>query len=389
MPKLPRLLPAIVLSTLLGASAAALADIRVGIDVSTTGPAASIGIPSKNTVLMWPQTLGGQKAHYVILDDGSDPAAAVRNVRKLISEEKVDVIVGPNITPTALAALDAVSEGETPMVALAASASIVEPQTDAKRRWAFKMPQNDSHMATVLTEYMSNHGIRTVGFIGFADAYGESWWREFSRLAEVRKIKVVANERFSRNDTSVTGQVLKLMAANPDAVLIAGAGTPSVLPQKTLGERGYKGKVYQTHGIATWEFLRMGGKDVEGTLFPTGPVVVARQLPENHPVRKVALDFVNRYEGKYGADSVTQFAGDAWGAWLLLDDAARRALKTGAQPGTREFRAAMRDALESTTNLTIPNGVLNLNAKDHQGFDQRSRVMGVIRNGKFAYAGDK
>ncbi|MNN22311.1 hypothetical protein D3C81_1356640 [compost metagenome] len=187
----------------------------------------------------------------------------------------------------------------------------------------------------------------------------------------------------------MTGQVLKLMAANPDAVLIAGAGTPSVLPQKTLGERGYKGKVYQTHGIATWEFLRMGGKDVEGTLFPTGPVVVARQLPDSHPVRKVALDFVNRYEGKYGADSVTQFAGDAWGAWLLLDDAARRALKTGAQPGTREFRAAMRDALESTTNLTIPNGVLNLNAKDHQGFDQRSRVKGVIRNGKFAYAGDK
>jgi len=368
-------------------SGAAHADIRVGIDVSTTGPAASIGIPSKNTILMWPATLGGQKAEYILLDDGSDPSAAVRNVRKLISEEKVDVIVGPNITPTALAALDAVSEGETPMVALAASAAIVEPQTDPKRRWAFKMPQNDSQMATVLTEHMSNHGVRTVGFIGFNDAYGESWWREFSKLAEVRKIRVVASERFSRNDTSVTGQVLKLMAANPDAILIAGAGTPSVLPQKTLGERGYKGKVYQTHGIATGEFLRMGGKDVEGTLFPTGPVVVARQLPDNHPVKKVALDFVTRYEAKYGADSITQFAGDAWGAWQLLDDAARRALKTGAQPGTKEFRAAMRTALETTANLTVPNGVLNLSPRDHQGFDQRSRVMGVIRNGKFSYAG--
>ncbi|WP_064576471.1 ABC transporter substrate-binding protein [Cupriavidus gilardii] len=368
-------------------SGAAHADIRVGIDVSTTGPAASIGIPSKNTILMWPATLGGQKAEYILLDDGSDPSAAVRNVRKLISEEKVDVIVGPNITPTALAALDAVSEGETPMVALAASAAIVEPQSDPKRRWAFKMPQNDSQMATVLTEHMSNHGVRSVGFIGFNDAYGESWWREFSKLAEVRKIRVVASERFSRNDTSVTGQVLKLMAANPDAILIAGAGTPSVLPQKTLGERGYKGKVYQTHGIATGEFLRMGGKDVEGTLFPTGPVVVARQLPDTHPVKKVALDFVTRYEAKYGADSITQFAGDAWGAWQLLDDAARRALKTGAQPGTKEFRAAMRNALETTANLTVPNGVLNLSPRDHQGFDQRSRVMGVIRNGKFSYAG--
>lgn len=371
------------------ASAPVRADIRVGIDVSTTGPAASIGIPSKNTVLMWPQTLGGQKAHYIVLDDGSDPSAAVRNVRKFITEEKVDVIVGPNITPTALAALDAVAEGETPMVALAASASIIEPQTDAKRRWAFKMPQNDSQMATVLTEYMSNNGVRTVGFIGFNDAYGESWWREFSRLAEVRKLQVVANERFSRNDTSVTGQVLKLMAANPDAILIAGAGTPSVLPQKTLGERGYKGKVFQTHGIATWEFMRMGGRDVEGTLFPTGPVVVARQLPDSHPVKKVAVDFVTRYEAKFGPNTVTQFAADAWGAWQLLDDAAGRALKTGAQPGTKEFRHAMRAALETTTNLTVPNGVLNLSPKDHQGFDQRSRVMGVIRGGKFAYAGDK
>ena len=379
-------------AALLLASIAALpvhADIRVGIDVSTTGPAASIGIPSKNTVMMWPQTLGGQRAQYVILDDGSDPAAAVRNVRKLISEEKVDVVVGPNITPTAIAALDAVAEGETPMVALAASAAIIEPQSDPKRRWAFKMPQNDSHMATVLTEYMGNHGVKTVGFIGFNDAYGESWWREFSKLADVRKLKVVANERFSRNDTSVTGQVLKLMAATPDAILIAGAGTPSVLPQKTLAERGYKGKVYQTHGIATWDFLRVGGKDVEGTLFPTGPVVVARQLPDNHPVKKVAMDFVTRYEAKYGVDSITQFAGDAWGAWMLLDDAARRAGKSGAQPGTREFRHAMRDALETTTNLTIPNGVMNLSAKDHQGFDQRSRVMGVIRDGKFAYASDK
>ncbi|CAG2129176.1 hypothetical protein LMG31506_00601 [Cupriavidus yeoncheonensis] len=390
MPNLPRraLAVACACATALIANAA-LADIRVGVDVSTTGPAASIGIPSKNTVLMWPQTLGGQKAHYVLLDDGSDPAAAVRNVRKLISEEKVDVIVGPNITPNAIAALDAIAESETPMVALAASAAIIEPLTDARRRWAFKMPQNDSHMATVLTEYMSNHGVKTVGFIGFSDTYGESWWREFSRLAEVRKLKVVGNERFGRNDTSVTGQVLKLMSANPDAILIAGSGTPAVLPQKTLVERGYKGKIYQTHGIATWDFLRVGGKDVEGTLFPTGPVVVARQLPASHPVRKVALDFVTRYEAKYGAESVTQFAGDAWGAWQLLDDASRRALKTGAQPGTREFRNALRNAIETTSNLTIPNGVMNMNAKDHQGFDQRSRVMGTVRNGKFAYAGEE
>ena len=352
-------------------------------------PISATGIPSRNTVQMWPQTLGGQRAQYIVLDDATDPAAAVRNVRKLIAEDKVDVIVGPNITPNAIAALDAIAESGTPMVALAASASIIEPPGDARRRWAFKMPQNDALMATILTEHMTNQGVKTVGFIGFNDAYGESWWREFSKMAEIRRLRVVGNERFGLTDTSVTGQILKLMSANPDAILIAGSGTPAVLPQKALGERGYKGRIYQTHGIASWDFLRVGGKDVEGTLFPTGPVVVARQLPDSYPVKKVALDFVTRYEAKYGPDTVTQFAGDAWGAWLLLDDASRRALKSGAQPGTPAFRAALRDAIESTHNLTVPNGVLNLSAQDHQGFDQRARVMGVVRNGKFAYAGDK
>ena len=373
------------------ASAAALAlpahaDIRVGVVLSTTGPAAAIGIPSKNTVQMWPATVGGQRAQYIVLDDASDPSAAVRNVRKLIAEDKVDVIVGPTIAPTALAALDPVAEGQTPMITLAASASIVEPQ-DAKRRWAFKMPQNDSQMATLVTQHMADNGVHTVGFIGFTDAYGESWWREFSKLAELRKLKVVANERFARPDTSVTGQVLKLMAAKPDAILIAGSGTPAALPERTLVERGYKGRIYQTHGIASTEFLKVGGKDVEGTLFPTGPVVVARELPADHPVKKVALAFADRYEAKYGPNSITQFAGDAWGAWQLLDNATARALKTGAQPGTPAFRAALRDALETTRDLTVPNGVLNLNAQDHQGFDQRSRVMGIIKNGRFAYAG--
>ncbi|WP_423194803.1 MULTISPECIES: ABC transporter substrate-binding protein [unclassified Cupriavidus] len=386
---LPLRLSAVLCATLAAAAPAAHADIRVGVDLSTTGPAAAIGIPSRNTVQLWPRTIAGQRAEYVVLDDASDPSNAVRNIRKLMTEDKVDVVVGPNITPNAIAALDAVAENETPMVTLAASAAIIEPQTDARRRWAFKLPQNDSLMATLLTQSMANHGIKTVGFIGFNDAYGESWWKEFSKLAEVRKIHVVGNERYARTDTSVTGQILKLMAARPDAILIAGSGTPAVLPQKTLGERGYKGRIYQTHGIATWDFVRLGGKDVEGTLFPTGPVVVARELPDSHPARKVALDFVNRYEKAYGANTMTQFAGDAWGAYQLIDDAAGRALKTGAQPGTVAFRRALRDALETTGNLTVPNGVLNLSPRDHQGFDQRARVMGTIRNGKFSYAGDR
>ncbi|WP_296559171.1 ABC transporter substrate-binding protein [Pigmentiphaga sp.] len=372
----------------LALASAARADITVGIDLATTGPAAAIGIPSKNVVMMWPPTLGGQKATYIILDDASDPTNTVTNVRKLTSEQHIDVLVGPNTTPAALAVLDVIAESRTPMVALAANASIIEPHADPKRKWAFKMPQNDSLMASAIVGHMARAGVKTVGFIGFNDSYGESWWNEFSPLAQKAGIKVVANERYNRTDTSVTGQVLKLMVGKPDAILVAASSTPALLPQKTLVDRGYRGKLYQTHGIATPEFLRLGGKAVEGTLFPTGPGVVAHGLPASHPVKKVATEFVDRYEARFGAGSVTQFAGDAWGAWMLLDDAVGRALKTGAKPGTPAFRAALRDAIESTSNLTVPNGVLNISASDHQGFDERSRVMGIVRDGKFAYEGE-
>ena len=304
-------------------SVAAHAQIKVGVDLSSTGPAAAIGITSKNAMLMWPKTMPVKKAQYLILDDGSHTGAAVRNIRKLITEDKVDVIVGPNITPAALAALDPVAEYETPMITLIGSASVVEPQ-EGKKVWAFKMAQTDRAMADVMTRYMANHGVKTVGFIGFADSYGDSWFNEFSKFAELRHIKIVASERFNRTDASVTGQILKLMAAKPDAVLIAGAGTPTVLPQRTLVERGYKGAIYQTHGIATPEFIKLGGKDVEGTLFPTQPVVVARTLPADHPSKKAALAFVNAYEAKYGPGTVTQFAGDAAGVYPRLQDAVAR-----------------------------------------------------------------
>jgi branched-chain amino acid transport system substrate-binding protein len=377
------------LATLSGAAllllaSTASAQIKVGVTISTTGPAAAIGGPSKNAMLLWPKEIAGQKVEYIILDDGSDPTNAVRNARKLTAEEKVDVIVGPNTTPSALALLDVIAETSTPMITLAASASIVEP-VEGKRTWAFKIPQNDSHMSTILTQHMAENGIKTVGFIGFSDSYGEGWWREFSKLAELRKIKIVASERYARNDTSVTGQILKIMSAQPDAVLVAGSATPAVLPQKTLVERGYKGRIYQTHGIGTLDFLRVGGKDVEGTFFPTGPAVVARQLPDSNPVKKAGVELTKRYEAAYGPNTMTQFSADAWGAYLLIANAVPQALKSG-QPGTKPFRVALRAALENTKNLLVPQGIINMSPIDHVGLDQRSRVMGKIQGNKFTYA---
>ncbi len=357
------------------------ADINVGVTVSATGPAASLGIPEKNTFALMPTTIAGQKINYIILDDASDTTKAVTNTKKLISEDKVDVILGSTITPNSLAMIDVVAEAETPMISMAASVRIIDPM-DAKRRWVFKTPQNDSQMAIAITEHMNKAGVKTAAFIGFSDGYGEGWWSEFSKIAEARGIKVVASERYNRVDTSVTGQVLKMVSANPDAVLIAGAGTPAALPQLALKERGYKGTIYQTHGVANNDFLRVGGKDVEGTWLPAGPVLVVSQLPDSNPLKKSALVYVNKYEAVYGAGSVSTFGAHAWDAGLLLANAIPDALKK-AKPGTKEFRAALRDALEATKELAGAHGVFNMSANDHLGFDRRASVMVQIKDGKW------
>jgi branched-chain amino acid transport system substrate-binding protein len=371
--------PACALLIAAACSGPVLADINVGISVSATGPAASLGIPEKNSVALLPTTIGGQKVNYIVLDDATDPTAATKNIKKLISENKVDVVLGSSTTPNSLAMSDIAAESETPMISMAGSAIVVEPM-DAKRKWIFKTAQNDAHMATAIVQHMTDKNVQTVAFIGFADAYGEGWYKEFAKIAEARKLKIVASERYQRNDTSVTGQILKLISAKPDAILIGGAGTPAVLPQKSLKEKGYKGLIYQTHGVANNDFLRVGGKDVEGAFLPVGPMVVAAQLPNDNPVKKTALDYVGKYEAMYGKGSVSSFGGYAWDAGILLGSAIPQALKK-AQPGSREFRSALRDALENSKNLAGAHGVFNMNAQDHQGLDQRSRVMATIEKG--------
>ena len=361
------------------AAGAAHAQLKVGITVSATGPAASLGIPERNTVELMPKEIAGQKVTYVVLDDASDTTSAVKNIRKLVSEDKVDVVLGSTTSPNSLGMIDVAAESQTPMIAWAASSRIVEP-VDEKRRWVFKTPQNDSHMSTAIVSHMTSNNVKNVAFIGFADAYGEGWYEQFKSVAEARGIKIVANERFTRTDTSVTGQVLKMMAAKPDAMFIAGSGTPAALPQKTLKERGWSGKVYQTHGVANNDFLRVCGADCEGTLLPAGPVLVAEQLPDNNPVKASAMTYIKAYEAAHGKGSVSTFGAHAWDSGVMLQAAVPEALKK-AQPGTAEFRAALRDALENMKEVAGAHGVFTMGPNDHLGLDQRARVMVQIQKG--------
>ena len=373
--------PLVALAMLASFALPVSAQIRIGLTLSTTGPAVSLGIPEKNTVALLPKTIGGKSVEYIVFDDASDTTAAVANTRRLTVEDKVDAIIGSTTTPNSLAMTDTVAESGTPTISLASSARIIEPM-NAKKAWVFKTPQTDTMMVLAILEHAAKRSMKTMAYIGFSDALGEAFYAEFEKFAAVRKISIVANERFASRDTSVTAQIIKLTATNPDMVVIGASGTPAVLPAKALAERGYKGSVYFNHGVANNDFLRVGGKDVEGAFVPTSPVIVAAALPADHPAKAQAVDYVKRYEAMYGPGTVSAFRAYTWDAGLLLSQAIPVALKT-AQPGTREFRAALRDALEAVHDLKVSNGLTNMSKNDHLGLDQRARVIVRIVGGKW------
>lgn len=379
-------LGAAVAAVLMGSAGIAAAQVKIGVTVSATGPAASLGIPEKNTIALLPKEIGGKHVEYIVLDDATDTTKAVQNAHKLIDEDHVDAIIGSTVTPASIAMIDVAAQAKTPMISMAASGEIIQPM-DAKRKWAFKTPQNDSLMADAIATSMQQHGVKTVAFIGFSDAYGESWYKEFNAAAASHGVKIVANERYNRTDSSVTGQVLKMMSQHPDAVLVAASGTPAALPATTLKDRGFKGTVYQTHGVANNDFLRVCGKDCDGELLPAGPILVADQLPDSNPVKQSSLAYKAAYEKAYGVGSLSTFGGHAWDAGHMLAKAIPVALKKG-QPGTEAFRVALRDALENLKELPLSQGIMNTTPTDHNGFDKRARVIVKIVDGKWKLQGD-
>ena len=357
----------------------AAAQIKIGVLLSLTGPAASLGTPQRNSIALLPKGVGSMGVEYIVLDDGSDPARAVVNVRKLIDEIGVDAIIGPSITPASLAVTPVVASKQVPMIALDLSADVISP-VDAQRRWVFKTSQTDSLMADAIALHMFHAGVQTVGFIGYTDAYGEGWMTEAKRALGRMNISLTIDERYARPDKDVSAQVARLMATKPDAVLIAGSGIPATVPHIALRERGYAGKIYQTHGAATMDFIKAGGKDVEGTILPAGPVLVASQLPDNNPVKSVAEAYVEQYEAVHGAGSISTFGAAAYDAATILKMAIPVALLT-AKPGTPEFRIALRDGLETIYEATLTNGISEMTAEDHNGFDKRARVLVTIQDG--------
>jgi branched-chain amino acid transport system substrate-binding protein len=358
------------------ATGVASAEITIGVSLGATGPGASLGIHYKNAFTLLPKTLGGEPVKYIILDDASNPTNAAKNARKLIIEDKVDALMGSNGVPSAVQMIQVAAETKTPMIAL----TPVPPLPPERAAWTFVVPQTTELMMGAIAEHMKAHGIKTVGYIGFSDTWGDMVLNAIESDAALAGFKIVTNERYARADTSVTGQVLKILSLKPDAVVVGGSGTGGALPHIALVERGYKGPIYHNHGTVNAEFIKVGGKNVEGAIAVTGPLIVPEELPAGYPTKAVSLDFTKRYEAAFGAGTRNAFAGYTYDGYLLLNAAVPAALKK-AKPGTAEFRDALRASLENVKGIVGSHGVYNMSPSNHNGLDERARVLVKVENG--------
>jgi len=352
-------------------------EIVIGISISTTGPAAALGIPERNALEFVPKEIGGVPLKVIVLDDGGDSTNATTNARRFVTESKADVIMGSATTPPSIAISNVANEAGIPHIGLAPF-----PITPERAKWSIDMPQAVPIMGKVLYAHMKAHNIKTVGYIGYSDSYGDLWFNDLKKQGEPLGLQIVDEERFARPDTSVAGQVLKLVAANPDAVLVGASGTAAGLPQTALRERGYKGLIYQTHGAASMDFIRIAGPAAEGVIMASGPVMDPEDQPDSALTRKPGLALNTAYEAKYGPNSRSQFAGHAYDAFLVLERVIPVALKT-AKPGTPEFREAIRQAFMSEHEIAATQGVYNFTEKDRNGLDDRSRIILTVKNGKY------
>jgi branched-chain amino acid transport system substrate-binding protein len=359
-------------------AAAQTKDITIGITVTTTGPAAALGIPERNALEFVPKEIAGVPLKVIVLDDGGDPTNATTNARRFVTESKADIIMGSSTTPPTVAVSNVANEAHVPHIGLAPF-----PITPERAKWSVSLPQPIPIVGKVLYDHMKAHNVKTVGYIGYSDSYGDLWFNDLKKQGGELGLKIVDEERFARPDTSVTGQVLKLVAANPDAILVGASGTAAALPQTELRNRGYKGLIYQTHGAASMDFIRIAGKAAEGVLMASGPVMDPEDQPDSALTKKPGMALVKAYEAKYGPNSRSQFAGHSYDAFQVLERIVPVALKK-AKPGTQEFREAIREALLTEREIAASQGVYNFTEKDRYGLDNRSRILLTVKDGKYS-----
>lgn len=365
------------------AASAARADIVVGFVTSLSGPGASIGIPYGRGIqaaLEYKGEVNGEKIRLIQLDDGSDPSAATRAARKLIEEEKVDLLIGTATAPSTIAMMAVATELKVPMIAVSPIIGLPDPAN----QWGICIPQPASLLVKVVADRMKRDAMKNIGYIGFSDAWGDLVYNGAKAAEAEADIKILTNERYARVDTSVTGQILKVLATRPDAVLDGGSGTQGALPLLALADRGFKGKTYGTVALVNPDFVRVGGKAAEGIQVSAGPVIVAEQLPDSHFAKKLALEFRAAYQKANNMPSTDGFSAYSFDGWKVFTEAAERALKT-AKPGTAEFHKALRDEILNTREMPGVHAIYNFKPGAYHGVDERALVIVRLVNGAWTY----
>jgi branched-chain amino acid transport system substrate-binding protein len=292
----------------------------------------------------------------------------------MISEDHVDAFIGPSLTASDAAVAPLANQAKVPMLAMAPYD--YDPQ---KQPYTFNDAQPLSLMVAAVFKYMQQHEVKTIGYIGFSDGWGDQVLASTKASAAADGIQILADERYARTDTTCEAQALKLISTHPQAVMMGNSATPAALPVVALRHRGYKGGIYGNHGIVSPAFIKVGGAAVEGVIAVTSPVVVADELAAANPIKPVATKFVKDYTAKLGG-GVGPFAGYSYDAFLLLQAAIPEALKAG-KPGTEAFRVALRDALEKTHELVGVSGIYTMSPTNHNGQDARAAVLVEVKDG--------
>lgn len=369
---------------LLLAGTAHAQEITVGFVTSLSGPASSIGLnyeKGMNAAYAYKADVGGVKIKLIKLDDGSDPSQATKNARKLVEQDKVDVMIGTSSAPGTNAMMTVANELKVPFFAVS---PVNVPIPADGHPWGVSMVQTPQLMVKVIADRMKRDGIKSVGFIGFSDSWGDLVYNGAKAAEANGGPKVLTNERYSRTDTSVTAQALKVVAASPEGFLNGGSATQAALPLLELRKLGFKGPFFGTPSLLNRDFVRIGAKAAEGTQVSAGPVVVTSQLPNDHFAKKIGTAFHDSFKKVNGGEADDGFSGYAFDGWVVFLEAAKVAL-TKAKPGTQEFRQALMDAIYSNKDVAGVHAIYNFTPKSYFGVDERSLVVVKLTDGKWVY----
>lgn len=364
-----------IVGLLLALPASAQAPIRIGAFLAVTGPAAFLGDPEQKTLELYIEKLNaaggvlGRKLELVSYDSAGDAEKARSYVKRLIEQDKVDVIVGGSTTGETMAAVPLAEAAQIPFISLAGAVVIVEPV----KKWVFKTPHTDRMACEKIFVDMRSRGATKAALISGTGGFDRSMRAECLKVAAKHGVTIVADETYGAADTDMTAQLAKIKATpGVQAVLNAGFGQGPAIVTRNYRQLGLAQPLYQSHGVASKEYIKLSGAAAEGVRLPAAALLVADTLPDSDPQKKVVVAYKSAYEGRFHQE-VSTFGGHAYDGLMLAVGAMQRAGSTD--------KAKVRDALEATHGYIGTGGVVNMSPSDHLGLDLSAFRMLEVREG--------